>query len=276
MEERTPPLMNEAIDQIEKAALLGDATKEPEVMAGMGHNNPPTPYDERVARTQALIEQGDAWKQIAAIESQAQAERCNDMLALVAAASKENHEALSKEVDPLKEQVKTISERYKRLGAAPNLSGLAPDSFLGVMAGILKRLKGGWLDRMEKEKQEAERKAREEAAKAQRAADEAARNAKTIADQIAAEEAKKRADQAQDEAHRIADTKVSVKGEVAQRATGFRTLRRATAITNLDDAVAYYKTRAEVAEVLLKLANADVRSGRQRVPGFKIESVRSV
>lgn len=276
MEERTPPNMTQEIDKMVSAAMTGDATKTPEVLAGIGHNRAPTPYDERVARTQELVTQGDAWKHLPAIESQAQAERCNDLLALIAAACKENHEALSKEVDPLKAQVTEISGRYKRLGAAPNLSGLAPDSFLGVMAGILKRLKGAWLERQEKEKQEAERKAREEAAKAQRAADEAARNAKTIADQIAAEEAKKRAEQAQEEARRIADTKVSVKGEVAQRASGFRETWKATAITNLDDAIGYYKTRAEVAEVLLKLASADARAGRRRVPGFKIEAVRTV
>lgn len=243
---------------------------------GIGDNNPPTPFDERTERTQELVAQGDAWNQVAAIDNQAQAERCNDLLALVAAAAKENKTALDKEADPLKEQVKAISGRYNRLGAAANLSGLAEDSFLGKMASILKRLKGGWLQHMETEKLAREKKARDEAAAAAKAAEEAARKATTIADQIAAEEAAKAAEKAAEEAKRIAATKVSIGGEVAQRATGFRGTWKATKITDLDKAFASYRTNAAVAELLMRLASADARAGRRRIPGFEIREVRSV
>ena len=256
MDERTPPAAEQT--------------------PGLGHNNPPSPYDERAARTSDLVETGEAWKKVEQIESQEQAERCNDLLALVAAAAKANQEELSKEVDPLKEQVAEISGRYKRLGAAANLSGLAPDSFLGVMAGVLKKLKAGWLERLERQKKEDERKARQAAEEAARAAEEAARQATTIADQIAAEDARKAADDAAHNVEVVAQRRVAVGGEVATRATGFRSVWKATAITNLDDAIARYKTRPEMQDLLLKLASAEARAGRRRIPGFKIEKVRSV
>lgn len=248
----------------------------PQASPGIGHNAPPTPFDERAARTEEIIAVGEAWNQVTAIESEAQASRLADQLELVATAAKENEKARRAEVDPLNAQVKEISGRYKRLGAGENLSGVDPASFLGIMAAHLKKLKAGWLAELDRRKAEAEKKAREEADKKAREAEEAERNAKSIADRIAAEDARKAADAAAKEADQVASTKVALKGEIGSRAAGFRTVMKATAIINLDDAIAYYKARPEVAELLLRLASADARAGRKRVPGFRIEQVRSV
>ena len=93
---------------------------------------------------------------------------------------------------------------------------------------------------------------------------------------MAAEQAAEAAEKAAKEAAWAAAAKTGVKGEIAQRSTGFRTQWKATAITNLGDAFAYYKAKPEVSELLLRLASADARSGRRRIPGFRIEEIKSV
>lgn len=250
--------------------------------AGMGHNR--SPFELRKERVDELVVTVNQWlTSCAAITTESQADRAKDLKEMLRKALRVNDETRKSETDPLNEQIKEISARYKALAPYLEKSMAALDTLLAP-----------WLDKLAKEKAERERQAREEAQRREREAEEARRKAEeakaventridpsapvadVIGAEVAADEAEKKAEEARREAQRVARERPQVRGEVSQRASGFRTTWKATAITDIDQAFAYYKESAKVRELLLSLASADARGGRRRIPGFKIEEQKRV
>ena len=236
-----------------------------ETAPGPGHNLPPTPFDERKTRTESIIESANVWlAECDAISSDGQAGRARDLLELIRQASKANDEQRQFVTAPLRKEVDEINGRYKGLNA-----------LLGKASDAIKRLLLPWVTKLDAERQAKAKAEREEAERLTREAADRMAAAKTIEDQVAADEVAEAAKKTARAAERTSHERVGVKGEVAQ-SIGLRTQWKATAITNVDDAFAYYKTNADVHALLLRLASADARGGRRRIPGFKIEPIRLV
>ena len=242
------------------------ATETAETAPGRGHNQPPTPYDERRERTESIIENANVWlAECDEITSDRQAGRARDFLELIRQATEKNDSTKGSETAPLRQQVDAINSRYNSLGA---LLAKASDAVKALLKPWTLKLEAERVAKAAAEREKAERLARE--------ADEAARSATTIEDQVAADGAAEAAKKAERQAARTAKERVGVKGEVAGRALGLRTQWQATAITDIDAALAHYKANAKVHELLLRLASAEARHGRRRILGFKIEAVQSV
>lgn len=237
---------------------------------GVGHNRPPTDHtavwEERQARTNDLVETANVWlAECEAITSEGQAERATDLLTLLRKGHKSNEAARTDQTKPLRDQVELVNGRFKTLG-----------SMLTIAGDGIKSLLKPWIEQKEADRQAKERAEREAAARLEREAEEQRRAATTIQAQVAAEEATEAAKAASDQADITARATVGVKGEVAQRATGLRGQWKATKITDLEAALEHYSTKPEVQDLLLRLASADARRGRRRIPGFKVEKIRSL
>ena len=136
---------------------------------------------------------------------------------------------------------------------------------------------------LEKQKEEdarraaAEAEARERAAEAERAQQIAERN-QSAAAQIEAEEAAKAADQAQKAAQAPAKAKVSSATGAGTKSTGLRT-RRVARIDNIRHAFMHYQDAPEIAEVIQRLANAEIRAAKGApltIPGITILTEKSL
>jgi len=243
-----------------------DQTEIGRAQPGIGDNRPPTPFDERKIRTEELIANANVWiDQCDEIESEDQAGRASDFLNVIREAQKKNEEQRKIEGAPLRDQVEEINGRYKGLAA-----------LLDKANSALKGLLGPWLH-----KKEAERvaQAKAEAKEAERLAQEArekTNEAKNLEEMVAADELAAQAEEKAAQADATARGRAGVKGEVSSRSTGLRGAWKATAITDLSLALSAYSDHPDLTELLLRLASADARGGRRRIPGFKIEKVTSV
>ena len=233
---------------------------------GLGHNLPPSPLEERQLRTDELIENANVWlAQCAEIKSDAQAGRADDLRSLIRQANKTNEEQRKAEAAPHRAEVDRINGGYKGLAA-----------LLDAANDTLKRLLQPWLRKKEAERIAQAKAEREEAAQLQREADEKAREATTIQDEVQADELSAQAEEKSRQAAATARSHAQVHGEVSGRATSLRSVWKATSITDLNIAFSAYSEHPDITAVLLKLASAEARGGRRRIPGFQIEQITSV
>lgn len=233
---------------------------------GLGHNQPPSPFDARAERTAELVTTADVWiRTCDEITSEEQAGRAGDLLAIVREAHKKNEASRAEEARPLRSQIDEISSRYKALAAR-----------LDKANGALKGLLQPWLLSKEAERLAQAKIEREEADRAYKVAEEKRIRAQTIQEQVEADEAVAAAALKASQAAATARDRVGVRGEVSPRATGLRGAWKASEITDLDMAITRYKDHADVHALLLKLASAEARGGRRRIGGFKIERTTSV
>ena len=238
----------------------------PDDSAPIGHNQPPADdiYGPYRQRTNDIVEAANTWlKTVKDITDEPTAKACDDFLNQI----KDELAAIDKDRKginaPWEAKVKVNNDTFRPLVALLDKSKV-----------MLAPLKTRWLKR-EQDRLAAERAAKEAAAlKAMQEAEEAARKA------TASVEAAVRADEAQanaatllDEAQRASTAKASVKGDYAVRASGLRTYWSAT-IENYDAALKHYGPRAEVRDLIQRLADADARADKadMDVPGCKAKS----
>jgi len=236
---------------------------------GIGHNSRAYFAD----RLNDFATGADVWNKRNTLDRDT-APRARDFLAGLKKLSKEADEARKAEKDPHTAAAKAVDEAWK-----PTMASIDR-----LIAGIEPKITE-WL-REEKRKADAAKaiaeRARMEAEAAARAAAEDAARAQTEAGRIAADaaraEAERRAARAARE-ERAAGGPVRLESATGlARAAGVRVTRRAR-IVSVAMALAHYRARPEVAELVERLANADIRAAKGvsiEIPGVEIVTEESL
>lgn len=227
----------------------------------MGHNQPPkTPFEEAADRIDLLHTEAANWLDGDAIESQGQADSVSKLLDDARSAKKAADAARKAEAKPFDDGKAEVQARYKPLLSRAD-----------TIADACKKVLAPFLAKIEAEKREAERLAREEADRkaaearkayeAAAATDLAAREEaeRLIEDAKAAEAAAKRAE------------KDKAKGVGGARAVTLRPVYHPT-IFDLAAVARHYwhADRAALEEFFTRLVERDVRAGVHKIPGVTI------
>jgi hypothetical protein len=237
--------------------------------AGVGHNAAPTsdPFPAIKSRADALAATANEWlANVKTITDQETAEACDSFLSQLAAelaASEKDRKAINAPHDLA---VKTNNDRFRPVTA-----------LLETCQRLMKPLKAGWLQR-ERDRLAAEKAAAEaEALKRMEALEEARRQeaaaaVPTVGAVMALAEAEREQDEALAALAVAEKAKPVVKGTMAARASGLRQYWSAN-VTDWPAAIRHYQDRAEVRDVVQRLANADARDRKELlallVPGVE-------
>jgi len=242
-----------------------------DVPAPAGHNNPPdaTPREALVTNLADLLAEAHNWADGTTVEDQAQADEASRLIDELRKGAKAADEQRVLEKKPHDDACKEIQDFWNHWIADPKTKN--PGKVWKAI-DALKACVKPYLDRLEAERQEAARKAREEAEAAARAAAEAARAASS-SDLAALEAATELAFIAEDtarEAKRIEKSRAQARG--GERALGLRTVFVAV-MTYRKAALLHYVAQQPEAfvDLLQRLADTDVRGGKRQIPGFTVE-----
>lgn len=232
-----------------------------------------TPFDLITEDADSFLTEARNWADGAAIENQAQADDVSRLIEHGRKLAKAADDARKEENRPHDEAKARVQEKYAPLFADPKTKN--PGRVFKAIDALKATLQP-YLARLDAEKREAERKAREEAeAKAREAAE--AMRAAAANDLGAREEAEAKAREAE-AAERAAKQAAADKAHASggDRAMGLRTVWKAT-VTDARSALAhYYRINPDAFLPLVqKLADDDVRSGkRSGVPGVEFMETR--
>ncbi len=244
------------------AAVLGIDNDLADPSVGIGHNQP-SQADLHRDRVDALVDTANRWAAERPLITDAEtAAKCTDFLNQLAAETKKLDEARKVEKAPHLAAAKAVDDAWHPLLDA-----------VEACKRLLRPLHTAWLKREQARLDAERRKAQEAAAKAQREAEEAARKAaepKSVRDIISASEAERRASEAAEAALAV-PARAQARGALGGRAHSLRTTWRAH-VVDLVAAVRHYRDRAEVRELIERLANADARAGVRSIPGCAVYS----
>jgi hypothetical protein len=248
------------------AELAADAA----VIAGMGHNQPPpSPFDLISEHIGGLLDEAHNWADGTTVTTQAQADEASRLIDDLRKAAKAAEDAQAGEQQVHDDAIAEIRTRYRPLIQAPNTKN---PGRIWKAIDALKACVKPYLDRLEAERQEAARKAREEAEAAAAKAAEAHRAAQAsdLAAQEAAEKLVAAAEQAAADAKRIENSRTQARG--GERAMGLRTVYAAV-MTDRKAALLHYLTHRpdDIVNLLQGLADRDVHEGKRQIPGFTVE-----
>lgn len=231
-----------------------------------------TPFDLIVESIEDLIGEARNYADGSLVETQGQADDVSRIIDGLNLNAKALDAERVVEKAPLDKQIAAIQDRYNLWIA--DRKNKTPGKVWKVVDALKASLQP-YLAKLDAEKREAERVAREAAEKAARDAAEAMRAAAAndlqareeaealIADAEAAQKAAKAA--AGDKAHAIGGT----------RAMGLRSVWKATLTDSHAAAAHYWRTNPDAFTALLqKLADDDVRSGKRTIPGFDVTEAR--
>ena len=249
-----------------------DTVENPRVHIGANHPpaDKPDTFGAIVAHFDSLWEESLHWFDGAAIESDAQASKVQELLRMWQEAAKAADDARKADNKPFDDGKAAVQERYAPLIAETKaVTGKAPKAITACKGALT-----AWLRKKEQERQaEAKRlaDAAEAAAKAAREATQAAHAENDLGAIEAAEQTIADARNAQIAARRVEATSTRATG--MGRAVG---LRDNWVATLSDRSVAlkhYIATDPEsLADWLLERGRQDVRAGRRTIPGFTIEN----
>jgi hypothetical protein len=236
------------------------------VVAPIGHNNPPA-FEAISLHVSDLMTEARNWCDGSAIESQPQADTVAKLIDDFRAAAKAADDARKEEAKPFDEGKAAVQEKYAVLIADTK-------SQKGQIVRALEALKATltpWLQKLERERREAEEAARKAAEEKARAAAEAMR-ATSMADlegREAAEALVSEAEAAQHAADAIGKDRAHAKGD--GRAIGLKKFYRAE-LTDRKAALIHYLTNRpeDIVGILQRLADTDVREGKRTIPGFNV------
>lgn len=229
-------------------------------LATIGHNNPPSPFDDAEAQIMGLFDEAKNWLDGSGVTSEADANGVSKLLDMIRKARKSADEARVEEKRPHDEAAKDVQEKYKPLLTRADLAADAAKAALKP-----------WLEKLEDEKRAKAEAARKEADEKARLAQEAIRSA-PVTDLAAREEAEtmlRDAKKAEATAHRAENDKAHAKG--GARAVTLRTTYRPVLSNGVEAARHYWTARREECEAFfLSLAEKDVRAGKHTIPGFNV------
>lgn len=235
-------------------------------LATIGHNQPPAPtlYEAAQEQVADLRTEAANWLDGSPITSQGDADAVAQLLDLARKAEKETDAARKVEAKPFDDGKAEVQARYKPL----------LDS-AGSVAAICKKALGLWLVKLDAEKREAARRARDEAEAAERVA-QAAFKLAAATDLEAREQAEsfaKTAAAAQKSADRADRDKAHAKG--GSRAVTLRTTYRA----EITDATAFARWvwanhRDELLTFLAGIAQRRAEAKFRDMPGVVVHEDR--
>lgn len=248
---------------------------------GIGHNRP-NAAEASQSRAKELAVVVNAWiADVKVIDSEEQATKVDDLNAKIKAEIKDVEKTRTGEKRPHLDANLAIDATYNPIKKQ-----------LETMAGLLNPIRTAWLNKLEAERREAERKANEEAMRkmqeaedARKAAEDAAAAAAAeatnnapvdvVGTTLEAEDAAKVADKAIADATRITKSTVGVKGNYAARKSSLRTIYSAQ-INDYATLLAHVgHENPRIKAVLEQIAGEWARSPEQRkttLPGVKLES----
>lgn len=224
----------------------------------IGHNQPPVDV-----RAKELAAAAENWlAKVPKIVSEEGAGRCKDFLGQVNSEIKLLEAARKAEKQPHIDAGKQVDAKYA-----------APKTILENAKKLIEPKLRAWLIEAEnKRREEAAHKAelaRVAAEEAKAKAQEAAK-AQTVASHVDAEAASKAAKDAVKAAEAEERKTAQVRGEVTGKASSLRS-RKVAVLDHVGDALAHYRNHPDLVELVTKLANAELRHGAERVPGFRVE-----
>lgn len=242
-------------------------------IAVIGHNSPPepTPFEAVEQKIFDLYDEAKQWLDGEPVATQGQADELNKLINLIREAANEADALRKDEVKPFDDGKAAVQARY-----APLIADTKATKGKTVLAlAAAKKALTPWLTKIEDEKREAERKAREEAEAARMKAQEALRAA-DAADLSAREEAERLAEEAR-QAEIAARVAAKDKGQARSgtgRATGLRTYY----VPEITDATAFARhlwqhRRSEMNGFLNEMAEKMVAQNHEQViPGVTIHT----
>jgi hypothetical protein len=233
----------------------------------IGHNNPPTPFDDDKRAITDLYDEAALWLDGEKVETQQQADAINTLKDRIKKAAKAADENRKTEQKPWQDEINASQERYNTLiGNNKSVKGLAVKAEEACNAALRP-----YLIELDRRQQEEARLAREEADRKQAEALEAmrARDAANISSQEAAERLVEEAKIAANVAKQAASEKAHAKGD--GRATGLRIVHKPY-MTDQKEAAAWVwmERREDLLEFIQQQAEKAVRSGARNIRGFEV------
>lgn len=231
-------------------------------MAKLGDNNPPNEFEIVENEINDLYNEAKLWIDGDPITTQGQADQITKLLGMIKNAAKKAEEHRKYENMPFDEGKKAVQAKYAPLIAkTKDITGKAPRAITACQDTLTP-----WNVKLQAERDEKARIAREEAAKQQREAQEAMRAA-NLADREEAEKKLKAAQKMQP----------AVKKAEKNNVPGMRTVWD----VEIEDAAAAIKhywsvERQGFLDMILNKAITEVRAGTRSIPGFKITSRKVV
>jgi hypothetical protein len=236
-------------------------------MGQIGHNNPPDPFAAIKAHVDDLMVEARNWADGAAIENQDQADTVARLIDDFRGAAKAADDARKEEAKPFDDGKAAVQAKYAELIAETKAqTGAIPRALAALKATLTP-----WLQKLERERQEAERAAREEAGAKAREAAEAMRasNPANLDEREAAEALVDAAKSAEAAANAIGRDRAQARGD--GRAIGLRRVYRPVLADRKAALVHYASTRPDdLVSFLCRLAEEDVRAGKRQIPGFDV------
>ena len=255
--------MNESISEISVAERR--AAMSYDVLPPKNHNNPPkTPFEIAVEQVDTLHVEAGNWLDGDAVENQAQADMVSKLLDDARKARKVADDARKIEAAPFDDGKSEVQARYRPLLAKAD-----------IIADLCKKVLAPFLAKIEAEKREVERIAREKAEAAAEAARKACQeaDATNLAARENAENLILKAKYLEAAANRAAKDKGAAKG--GARAVTLRSVWTPE-IHDLTAAARHYWTtdRAALEALVMDLVQRDVRAGARVIPGVTITEER--
>lgn len=238
-------------------------------IAVIGHNSPPTPFDDISERIDDLYEEAKGWLDGKPVDSQGQADALNTLINMIREVEKEADALRREEVKPFDDGKAEVQARYNPLiGKTKSVTG---KTVLAVDAA--KKALTPWLEKLDAERREAERLAREKAEAARKAAEQAfiLSERENLAERENAERLNELARQAESKARAAAKEKAHAKGGTG-RATGLRSEWRAEITDKREFARWLWTNRqSEMSGWLNEMAGKIVKQNHdQDIPGVNI------
>ena len=239
--------------------------------AAIGHNQPPTPFEAIKDKIESLHEEAAHWLDGDPIDSQELADGVSNLINMLREAKTEADNLRKEENKPFDEGKAEVQARY-----APLIADTKAVKGKAISAiETCKKALEPWLDRLDREQREAAAEAKRIADEKAREAQEAARTASpdNLIEKEVAEAKIKDAKRAANNAKRA--EKQTAKSGTVGRSVSLRTSWEPV-LTDAVAAARYYwgRRRTEIEDLLVKLAEEDVRSGQQDIPGFDIVEKR--
>ncbi len=229
------------------------------------HNQPP-PYDESArAEFDAKVEEFNAaakkWLEIDQLKSDVQAQKLTDFITGGRELRKLIEAKRQAERAPWMQQAKIVQDAYMAL--------------LNRLDKIIDLPRSLQTDYMKRKQRDAEEKAKAEREKAEaerKAAEERARRAASALDAAGMADAEAELEKVKKALDRAAKER---RAQVGSATGGGRTMSlrkvRSAKIENINRLFMHFREHPDVSDVLTRLANAELRSGAESIPGVTIE-----
>lgn len=235
--------------------------------AKIGHNLPPDPFEAMSIHVDALFETAQGFLDGEPIANQQTADTVSLLIDEARKARKDAEEMRKTEAKPFDDGKAAVQAKWTPI----------TDEKKGRCALIIdtaKRALVPWLEKLDAEKREAERIAREASAKLAQEAQDALKAASTdLAAREVAESAIEAAQRAERDANRASKDKAHAVG--GSRAIGLRSFWFPV-LNDPAAALKHYRVAqpAALKAWLIEQAEKDVRTGSRAIPGFSIEEER--